>query len=67
MNTHKVVHTSTERNKKMSEEPTIYQQIEQIKAEICDNYCRYTNGSLTDDEWEQIWEEKCQECPLSRL
>jgi len=42
---------------------TIREQIEEIKAEICDNYCLY-RFTLSD---QAELEGKCEQCPLTRL
>ena len=43
---------------------TIIEQLEQIKAEICDKYCKYTNFvELEPDELEK----ECEYCPFTKL
>lgn len=43
---------------------TVREQLEQIKAEICDKYCKYTNFvELEPDELEK----ECEYCPLRKL
>ena len=42
---------------------TIPQIIEEVKIEICDNYCKYPNEIKDDEELYDI----CGECPLGRL
>jgi hypothetical protein len=43
---------------------TIIEQLEQIKAEICDSYCKYTNFiELEPDELEK----ECEHCPFINL
>lgn len=48
--------------------PSITEQIEEIKDDICRNYCKWPD--LWDEEAEQmeLCESKhCQNCPLNRL
>lgn len=40
---------------------TVADIIEEVKKDICDNYCKYSE----DDSEES--EERCANCPLSRL
>ena len=48
-------------------EMTIYEQLEKIKEEMCDSYCKYImlngNGDLSNDRLM----EKCNCCPLNKL
>lgn len=44
--------------------------IEEVKAQICDHYCRYPDEYKThenDANWEQMIIEKCNDCPLTAL
>lgn len=41
---------------------TVTDIIEEVKTEICDNYCKYVD-QLSEEELN----EKCSNCPLSRL
>lgn len=40
-------------------EQTVADIIEEVKKDICDNYCKYSS--------EEDIEEKCPDCPLNRL
>lgn len=42
---------------------TVSAQIEQIKAAMCDDYCRYPHEINDDEELMEI----CNRCPLSNL
>ena len=44
----------------------LLQQIEEIKTEICDKYCRYPFEWSIDDE-ETLKDKYCKDCPLTRL
>lgn len=47
---------------------SVSQIIEEVKMEICDNYCRYTEiYDSNDDDYDAMMEERCVNCPLSRL
>ena len=39
---------------------TVADIIEEVKKDICDNYCKFSGD-------EKAMEEKCADCPLSRL
>lgn len=44
--------------------------IEEVKAQVCDHYCRYPDEYKThenDANWERMIEEKCVDCPLTAL
>lgn len=40
-------------------------EVEKIKEEMCDKYCKWPAeyGDCDDD----LWKEKCDSCPMSRL
>lgn len=40
-------------------------EIENVKEEMCDKYCKWPAeyGDCDDD----LWKEKCDSCPMSRL
>lgn len=47
-------------------------ELEEIKADICDNYCKYPEQYWLEYEdsveaHEQMLREQCEECPLNRL
>lgn len=44
----------------------IQEIIEEIMADICDTRCKHPE-SYTAEEWEQISDEICGNCPLNRL
>ncbi len=42
--------------------------IEEVKIEICDNYCRYTKEWDEEKEGIELYaSEICEKCPLNRL
>ena len=48
------------------------EEIEEIKAKICDDYCRYTQDYLEcykdpDEAYEKLLADMCQYCPLTKL
>ena len=44
---------------------TIPEIIEEVKTEICDNYCKYPE--LFSAEEEEVLLGMCEDCPLGRL
>ena len=51
---------------------SIIEQLEKIKEEICDKYCKWPQLYLEsikdpDDAHEIMMEHKCAKCPLQRL
>lgn len=42
-------------------------EIEEIKQEMCDKYCRHPRECSDPDEWENISQEICGNCPLTKL
>lgn len=44
---------------------TIPEIIEEVKTEICDNYCKYPE--LFSAEEEEVLYGMCEDCPLGRL
>ena len=51
---------------------TITSQIEQIKAQICDDYCKWLEIFMEieqdpDEAYERLLNEKCADCPLQKL
>ena len=48
-------------------EEIISEIFESVKQQICDDYCRYTNGKDAD-QIEDLWNsDTCNNCPLNRL
>ena len=50
----------------MDNQKTVSQQIEDIKTEMCDHYCKYP-GIWDEDDGELADSEICANCPLGRL
>lgn len=50
-------------SKKEDKKQTIPEIIEEVKIDICDNYCKYPNEIKDDEELNDI----CEKCPLGRL
>jgi hypothetical protein len=47
---------------------SISKQIEEIKKQMCDDYCRYTNEGKTEGvEVYEMENSPCDNCPLNRL
>ena len=51
--------------KKMANNKVVSEIIEDVKAEICDNYCKYPE-QWVDKEGEMM-DEICKNCPLGKL
>lgn len=52
----------------MSEQRSVTEQIEDIAADICRNYCKYTETWDEEKEGCELSEsEVCTNCPLNRL
>jgi hypothetical protein len=46
----------------------IISEIEKIKAEICDKYCRFPEEYRgLENGYDRLIDEKCEHCPLRRL
>lgn len=46
---------------------TIYEQLEKIKEEMCDSYCKYIMLNRNGDISNQRFDECCNHCPLNKL
>lgn len=51
---------------------TVTQQLEKVKEDICDNYCKYPEKYLEkikdpDKAMNEMWEHICENCPLNKL
>ena len=44
----------------------ISNELEKVKSEMCDNYCKHPVNH-TSEEWENVQDDICYQCPLSRL
>lgn len=53
----------------MEETKPVHEIIEEVKANICDHYCKYTAGFIdADDEaFAELVNQYCVDCPLNRL
>lgn len=52
----------------MSEQMSITEIIEDVKADICNNYCKYPHIFDEESEGCELCESDiCQNCPLGRL
>ncbi len=54
----------------MADFKTITDVLESVKEDMCNNYCKYSNGPIPegkDDNW--LFEDgsPCDNCPLNRL
>lgn len=51
---------------------TITRQFEQIKGQMCDDYCKWLEIFMEieqdpDEAYEKLLNEKCADCPLQKL
>jgi len=55
----------------MSYMKAIHEILEEVREDICDNYCKYEdvikNVHMTDEEYDKWIEEHCEKCPLNKL
>lgn len=53
----------------MEETKPVHEIIEEVKAEICDNYCKYTDGykDADDEKYSDLVNRYYVSCPLNRL
>lgn len=47
-----------------NKEKTVSEIIEEVRSEICDNYCKYMDSVVSDEE---VILKHCDDCPLNRL
>lgn len=52
--------------KGMEETKTVTGVIEEVREAVCSNICKFPDR-YTPDEWEQVFETVCRDCPLNRL
>lgn len=50
----------------MLEEKSITEIIEEVRYQMCDRYCKFPE-QYTPEEWEEVFEDICKDCPLDRL
>lgn len=52
-------------------EKNVQEIIEEVKTEICDNYCKYPaiydTRKDSGEDYDRMLGEKCDRCPLNRL
>ena len=46
---------------------TVTEIIEQVREDMCNDFCRYTQKSREALDTEKGIYEKCEDCPLNRL
>ena len=53
----------------MEETKPVHEIIEDVKTEICNNYCKYTNGykDADDETFAERVNQYCVDCPLNKL
>lgn len=61
-----------EKPKKEIPTMNISEQLEEIKSDICDKYCKYPEIYGIDDEacqyvLDKMYRERCDKCPLNKL
>lgn len=49
-----------------SQARTVTEIIDDVKAEICDSYCKYADG-VTEEDYDLVLEKYCTNCPLNKL
>lgn len=42
-------------------------ELEDIKHDVCFNICKYLSKNMTDEEYDKLLVERCENCPLNRL
>ena len=52
--------------KSIEKEKNIAKILEETCNEMCDKYCKYP-GMFTSEEWEDVFEDICDKCPLMKL
>ena len=55
------------RRRKNKAEMSIIEQLESVREEICDDYCKYTAHKNYGTISAEALNERCQGCPLTRL
>lgn len=50
----------------VSTEKSIARILEEVCNQMCDKYCKYP-GMYSNEEWEDVFEDICDKCPLMRL
>lgn len=63
--THKLTVRRSTMTKDKEKAKTVYEIIEEVKASICDEYCRYPY-QFGEDEEDDLYA-ICETCPLERL
>ena len=59
-----ISHTEVIMRKNNKLDMTVREQLEEIRAELCDSYCKYTSViELEPDELEK----ECEYCPFTKL
>lgn len=58
---------SEHRRRKNIAEMSIIEQLESVREEICDDYCRFTDLKCRGIMTAELLNEKCEGCPLTRL
>ena len=56
--------------KRSKERMTICEQLEAMREEICNDYCKYPEmrvPKFLDESWQQQLEVICEKCPLNDL
>lgn len=48
-------------------EKSISEIIEEVKADICDHYCKWPDTWDEEEQGETLEDGKCVSCPLSKL
>ena len=61
--------TSSQPLEEMEETKPVREIIEEVQTEICDHYCKYTDGykDADDEKYSDLVNRYCVSCPLNRL
>lgn len=58
---------SRNRRRNNPQDMTICEQLEKIKEEVCDRYCKYTSENRNGILGDYFFEDICNHCPLNKL
>ena len=58
---------SQNRRRNNPQDMSIVEQLEKIKEEVCDRYCRYTSRNRNGHLSNKLFDDICNRCPLNKL
>lgn len=67
--TREAMSTKMRRSEEMEETKPVREIIEEVQTEICDHYCKYTDGykDADDEKYSDLVTRYCVSCPLNKL